>query len=24
VVIVSFLAKYEVFGGFWARWAVGA
>ncbi len=23
VVIVSFLAKYEVFGGFWARWAVG-
>ncbi|PJI92263.1 NADH dehydrogenase subunit H [Yoonia maricola] len=24
VVIVSFLAKYEVLGGFWARWAVGA
>jgi NADH-quinone oxidoreductase subunit H len=23
VVIVSFLAKFEVFGGFWARWAVG-
>ncbi|MEO1640728.1 MAG: NADH-quinone oxidoreductase subunit NuoH [Pseudomonadota bacterium] len=23
VVIVSFLAKYEVLGGFWARWAVG-
>ena len=24
VVIVSFLAKYEVLGGFWARWAMGA
>ena len=24
VVLVSFLAKYEVFGGFWARWAMGA
>ena len=24
VVIVSFLAKFEVLGGFWARWAVGA
>lgn len=24
VVIVAFLAKFEVFGGFWARWAVGA
>ncbi|EAR50427.1 NADH dehydrogenase subunit H [Oceanicola granulosus HTCC2516] len=23
VVIVSFLAKFEVLGGFWARWAVG-
>ncbi|NEY88861.1 NADH-quinone oxidoreductase subunit NuoH [Tabrizicola oligotrophica] len=23
VVIVSFLAKYEVFGTFWARWTVG-
>ncbi len=23
VVLVSFLAKFEVFGGFWARWAVG-
>jgi len=23
VVLVSFLAKYEVLGGFWARWAVG-
>jgi NADH-quinone oxidoreductase subunit H len=23
VVIVSFLAKYEVFGQFWARWAIG-
>ena len=23
VVIVSFLAKFEVFGGFWARWAMG-
>jgi len=23
VVIVAFLAKFEVFGGFWARWAVG-
>ena len=24
VVLVSFLAKFEVLGGFWARWAVGA
>ncbi len=24
VVLVAFLAKFEVFGGFWARWAVGA
>jgi hypothetical protein len=24
VVIVAFLAKFEVMGGFWARWAVGA
>ncbi len=24
VVLVSFLAKYEMFGGFWARWAMGA
>jgi NADH-quinone oxidoreductase subunit H len=24
VVLVSFLAKYEVLGGFWARWAVGS
>jgi NADH-quinone oxidoreductase subunit H len=24
VVLVSFLAKFEVFGGFWARWAIGA
>ncbi|MBL4541986.1 MAG: NADH-quinone oxidoreductase subunit NuoH [Rhodobacteraceae bacterium] len=24
VVIVAFLAKFEVAGGFWARWAVGA
>lgn len=24
VVIVAFLAKFEVFGGFWARWAMGA
>ncbi len=24
VVLVSFLAKYEVLGGFWARWAMGA
>jgi len=24
VVLVSFLAKYEVFGGFWACWAMGA
>ncbi len=24
VVLVSFLAKFEVAGGFWARWAVGA
>lgn len=23
VVLISFLAKFEVFGGFWARWAVG-
>jgi NADH-quinone oxidoreductase subunit H len=23
VVIVAFLAKFEVFGGFWARWTVG-
>ena len=23
VVIVAFLAKYEAFGGFWARWATG-
>jgi NADH-quinone oxidoreductase subunit H len=23
VVIVAFLAKFEVFGGFWARWAIG-
>jgi NADH-quinone oxidoreductase subunit H len=23
VVVVAFLAKFEVFGGFWARWAVG-
>ena len=23
VVLVSFLAKFEVFGGFWARWAIG-
>ena len=23
VVIVAFLAKFEVFGGFWARWLVG-
>ncbi len=23
VVVVSFLAKFEVLGGFWARWAVG-
>ena len=23
VVIVSFLAKFEVFGGFWARWTIG-
>ena len=23
VVIVAFLAKYEVFGGFWARWTMG-
>jgi NADH-quinone oxidoreductase subunit H len=23
VVLVAFLAKFEVFGGFWARWAVG-
>jgi len=24
VVLVAFLAKFEVFGGFWARWALGA
>ena len=24
VVLISFLAKFEVLGGFWARWAVGA
>ena len=24
VVVVAFLAKFEVLGGFWARWAVGA
>ncbi|MBT0956314.1 NADH-quinone oxidoreductase subunit NuoH [Alphaproteobacteria bacterium KMM 3653] len=24
VFIVAFLAKFEVFGGFWARWAIGA
>jgi NADH-quinone oxidoreductase subunit H len=24
VVLVAFLAKFEVLGGFWARWAVGA
>lgn len=23
VVVVAFLAKFEVFGGFWARWAIG-
>ena len=23
VVLVAFLAKFEVFGGFWARWAMG-
>jgi len=23
VVIVAFLAQYQVLGGFWARWAVG-
>jgi NADH-quinone oxidoreductase subunit H len=23
VVIVAFLAKYEVLGGFWARWTMG-
>jgi NADH-quinone oxidoreductase subunit H len=23
VVLVAFLAKFEVLGGFWARWAVG-
>jgi len=23
VVLVSFLAKYEVLGGFWARWTMG-
>ncbi|MFT4151411.1 MAG: NADH-quinone oxidoreductase subunit NuoH [Paracoccaceae bacterium] len=23
VVIISFLAKFEVLGGFWARWAIG-
>jgi NADH-quinone oxidoreductase subunit H len=24
VVLIAFLAKFEVFGGFWARWAMGA
>jgi NADH-quinone oxidoreductase subunit H len=24
VVLVAFLAKFEVFGGLWARWAIGA
>lgn len=24
VVLIAFLAKFEVLGGFWARWAVGA
>jgi len=23
VILVAFLAKFEVFGGFWARWAIG-
>ena len=23
VILVSFLAKYEVLGGFWARWTMG-
>ena len=23
VVLVSFLSKYEVLGGFWARWTIG-
>jgi NADH-quinone oxidoreductase subunit H len=23
VVLVSFLAKFEVLGGFWARWTMG-
>ena len=23
VVLVAFLAKFEVFGGFWARWTIG-
>ena len=23
VVLIAFLAKFEVFGGFWARWAIG-
>jgi NADH-quinone oxidoreductase subunit H len=23
VVIVAFLAKFEVFGGFYARWVIG-
>ncbi|MBZ4023911.1 NADH-quinone oxidoreductase subunit H [Rhodobacter sp. TJ_12] len=23
VVVVAFLAKFELFGGFWARWAIG-
>ncbi len=23
VIVVSFLAKFEMFGGFWARWAMG-
>jgi NADH-quinone oxidoreductase subunit H len=24
VVIVAFLAHFELFGGFWARWTMGA
>jgi NADH-quinone oxidoreductase subunit H len=24
VVFVAFMAKFEVFGGFYARWALGA
>jgi NADH-quinone oxidoreductase subunit H len=24
VVIVAFLAHFEMFGGFWARWTMGA